>query len=286
MKQSSHYPPTGRLVASTPQANMTTLVASHHMDLWQPRSQSSYDHMSNMSLSGLMPPFETPRPVTNPPSSRAYHQTTSSVEMSMPLFSTHNLPPSVPYQSGAFTFDSVPVNPYNMQQAYPISYVADVPQNISYTRSSLGQQMPVLQEARTPFSTDQRSLKSATASPLQSSSPYYGSSYGAELERTCSEPTEGAGINFSTDVDTLMKAIQAKQPESQHTPQVNKARSVRPMTFENTANIWQEEEHKASQKPRKRYQCNMPGCSKSFYQKTHLEIHVRAHTGAKPFVRL
>jgi uncharacterized Zn-finger protein len=28
----------------------------------------------------------------------------------------------------------------------------------------------------------------------------------------------------------------------------------------------------------------MPGCSKSFYQKTHLEIHVRAHTGAKPFV--
>jgi uncharacterized Zn-finger protein len=28
----------------------------------------------------------------------------------------------------------------------------------------------------------------------------------------------------------------------------------------------------------------MPGCNKSFYQKTHLEIHVRAHTGAKPFV--
>ena len=28
----------------------------------------------------------------------------------------------------------------------------------------------------------------------------------------------------------------------------------------------------------------MPDCSKSFYQKTHLEIHIRAHTGAKPFV--
>jgi len=28
----------------------------------------------------------------------------------------------------------------------------------------------------------------------------------------------------------------------------------------------------------------MPGCNKSFYQKTHLEIHVRAHTGAKPFI--
>ncbi|KAL9093346.1 MAG: hypothetical protein Q9165_004087 [Trypethelium subeluteriae] len=28
----------------------------------------------------------------------------------------------------------------------------------------------------------------------------------------------------------------------------------------------------------------MPDCDKSFYQKTHLEIHIRAHTGVKPFV--
>lgn len=30
----------------------------------------------------------------------------------------------------------------------------------------------------------------------------------------------------------------------------------------------------------------MLGCNKSFYQKTHLDIHVRAHTGDKPFVSL
>jgi len=30
----------------------------------------------------------------------------------------------------------------------------------------------------------------------------------------------------------------------------------------------------------------MPDCNKSFFQKTHLEIHIRAHTGAKPFVSL
>ena len=28
----------------------------------------------------------------------------------------------------------------------------------------------------------------------------------------------------------------------------------------------------------------MPDCRKSFYQKTHLDIHTRAHTGVKPFV--
>ncbi|KAL9078087.1 MAG: hypothetical protein Q9157_002998 [Trypethelium eluteriae] len=36
-------------------------------------------------------------------------------------------------------------------------------------------------------------------------------------------------------------------------------------------------------KGKKRYQCTMPDCDKSFYQKTHLEIHIRAHTGVKPF---
>jgi uncharacterized Zn-finger protein len=39
-------------------------------------------------------------------------------------------------------------------------------------------------------------------------------------------------------------------------------------------------------KTRKRYQCSMPGCHKSFFQKTHLEIHTRAHTGVKPFVSI
>ncbi|KAL1608807.1 DNA-binding transcription factor [Nothophoma quercina] len=128
-------------------------------------------------------------------------------------------------------------------------------------------QMPTVQETHGAFAVDRHVSKSATASPLQSSPSYHGSSFGAELERSRSEPAEGNGVNFATDVDTLMKAIQAKQPDSPQPRQPSKEEDIRP-----------------SQKPRKRYQCNMPGCDKSFYQKTHLEIHVRAHTGAKPFV--
>lgn len=203
---------------------MTTMVASHQGDFWPHRNQHTY-HVPNMSLSGLMSPFEPQRSITNPQPSRTYHQTTSTVEMSLPLFSTNGLTSSVPYQSGAFAFDPVSANPYNMQQAYPMGYVPDVPQNVSYTRSSLIQQLPAHQEACPAFCTDS---KVAVESPLQSSPSFHRSPYGAELERSRSEPTETPGVNFATDIDTLMKAIQAKQPESPAVAQGNKVLHARP----------------------------------------------------------
>ncbi|KAJ4331903.1 DNA-binding transcription factor [Didymella glomerata] len=167
-----------------------------------------------------------------------------------------------------------------MQQTYPIGYMVDVPQNVSYDRWSLLQQLPAQQVGCPTFPTDSKSI---SASLLQSSTSYHGSSYGTELERSRSEPTEGTGINFATDVDTLMKAIQAKQHES---PQVSQAKKVCPPLELQVPLLTQiqEDGEKPSQKPRKRHQCSMPGCNKSFHQRTHLEIHVRAHTGAKPFV--
>lgn len=257
------------------------MVASHQGDFWQQRDQQTF-HMPTMHLSGLMSPFEPQRSVNDPAPTqpRTYHQPSSTVEMSLPLFSTNGLTSTVPYQPGAFAFDPIPVNPYNMQQTYPMGYMADVPQNVSYARSSLIQQIPAHQEGRPTFPTDS---KSVSTSPLQSSSPFHGSSYGTELERSRSEPTEGTGINFVTDVDTLMKAIQAKQPESPQAPQANKVRQLLELRIHPLMHS-QEDGEKPSQKPRKRYQCNMAGCNKSFYQKTHLEIHIRAHTGAKPFV--
>jgi hypothetical protein len=262
---------------------MTTMVASHHVDLWQRRTQPAF-HMPNMNLAGLMSPYDAPRTVTNPPVSRSYHQTASSMDMSMPLFSANGLTSSVPYQPGAFAFDSVPVNPYNMQHAYPMGYVADVPQNVSYARSSLPQQMSAGQEVHNAYNLDRHMSKSVTSSPLHSTSTYHNSTFGAELERSHSEPVDSSGVNFATDVDTLMKAIQAKQPESPQPPPASKVRRKQATSKYFSLTSTQVEESKAGQKPRKRYQCNMPGCNKSFYQKTHLEIHVRAHTGAKPFV--
>ncbi|KAF2720565.1 hypothetical protein K431DRAFT_226143 [Polychaeton citri CBS 116435] len=73
---------------------------------------------------------------------------------------------------------------------------------------------------------------------------------------------------FSTDIDTLMRAIQSKS----QAPEQEQLEQPKPI------------EVPSPSKAKKRYHCEVPGCGKAFYQKTHLEIHTRAHTGVKPFV--
>lgn len=85
----------------------------------------------------------------------------------------------------------------------------------------------------------------------------------------CSSPSDSADDSdeskpaiFATEIDTLMKAIQSKSDAGEQKPTV-KGRTT----------------HAGSNK--KRYLCEISECGKAFYQKTHLEIHTRAHTGIK-----
>ncbi|KAF1832805.1 hypothetical protein BDW02DRAFT_410767 [Decorospora gaudefroyi] len=238
---------------------MAAVVASHHIGLWQERSEPSV-HMRNMHLANMMPPYDTSRTVTTAPVSRSFQSTSNHLDITMPVFSTHGLTTSVPYQTGAFAFDPISVNPYNMQQT--TYYSSNIPHSVSYAASPDVQPLPTVRDTRNVFNP---MVKSESTSPVQSSPMYNDSSYAADCKRSTSEPTESSSTNFVTDVDTLMRAIQAKQTTS---PQPAEPK---------------EEEVKVTQKPRKRYQCTVPNCNKSFYQKTHLEIHIRAHTGAKPF---
>lgn len=92
----------------------------------------------------------------------------------------------------------------------------------------------------------------------------------------------------ATDVDTLMRAIQYKSGSSS-----GRSRgSLSSQPSHRAYALDRQPRFKARRagfeyggfRARRKYQCHVPACDKVFYQKTHLEIHVRSHTGHKPFV--
>ena len=136
--------------------------------------------------------------------------------------------------------------------------------------------------------------------------PRSGTMWGATQETELSpdskiaSPTSASDVAFATDVDSLMKAIQAKSTAAPQRPlpALTPTQRPEPTYYGNPFNngyapvpdkpmppvAIQDEKPKSGQKEKKRYECDIPGCNKSFLQKTHLEIHIRAHTGDKPFV--
>ena len=168
--------------------------------------QSRFDK----DCSNEMSPHDTSPNATDASVSREYQSTSNHIDMkNIPLYSANTLTSSVPYQAGAYAYDvptSVPVNPYNIQQAS--YYSPNMPHPVSYPRSHEIQPLPTLPGVRRVFNPN---VRSEGTSPAQSNQMYADPPYGAELKRSTLEPTEGSGAKFATDVDTLMRAIQAKQ---------------------------------------------------------------------------
>ncbi|KAK4168057.1 hypothetical protein QBC43DRAFT_127673 [Cladorrhinum sp. PSN259] len=97
---------------------------------------------------------------------------------------------------------------------------------------------------------------------------------------------------FHTPLDNLMKAVQAngtegleKKTEAKHYHEDSE--QVRAMSEQLPSPPPQREEsktpkgHPAISKP---FHCGIAGCDKRFAQKTHLDIHQRAHTGESPYI--
>ncbi|EAW08605.1 C2H2-type zinc finger protein [Aspergillus clavatus NRRL 1] len=156
------------------------------------------------------------------------------------------------------------------------------------------QQIPEIRPAKNAIS---RVIRDAVPRPEQNTppSPLAASQVSASETVRVKNPTP-TEIEFSTEVDILMKAIQAKavapQSSLQSLPSLQQlthgSRTSFPQAFAMASstvrsNVVVEELTSRPGKKRK-YTCRLPNCGKSFAQKTHLDIHTRAHTGDKPFI--
>ncbi|TQV92155.1 hypothetical protein V2A60_004451 [Cordyceps javanica] len=164
-------------------------------------------------------------------------------------------------------------------------------------------QLPQAEQGRMIFQRDAKSLHEVQAPSPSARSESRGSTSRCSVS---SHPTANAKtitynetlnpkdrVNFDTDVDELMKAIQRKKseatleasqgptpahtPRADHTEPSTPSGTTAPAATTGTAAA-------AETKPKKKWVCDGPSCNKSFVQKTHLDIHRRTHTGAKPYV--
>lgn len=104
---------------------------------------------------------------------------------------------------------------------------------------------------------------------------------------TPSSTSESFGGEASTvsGVDELMQAIQGKlqNQSTSHSSSSNGGEATG--TFTDGGRSGTVGGSTRAGNPNKRYECNIGECHKAFFQEIHLEIHIRAHTGEKPYVR-
>jgi hypothetical protein len=207
----------------------------------------------------------------------------SAFDMNMSLLSSSALSYPMSYGSSNIGYTTGPGSAASMA-----SYGAIMPPQSLYLPSSYAMNQNISQVRHVPGSTVQLnhgSLVKAESKPLEDQAYMY---YGMALPPSHGPKNPGEA-NFGTDVDTLMRAIQVKSDSRRRGPRISEVHepNERRMSDGPDSDIAREGYSESGQgfpRSRKRYQCSVPSCCKVFFQKTHLEIHVRAHTGAKPFV--
>lgn len=209
----------------------------------------------------------------------------STLSQNFPFYSAP--PYSVPYQG--------PSNPYSFAHSGGHPHAHSTPYQY-FVQNQHIQPQPLRLTTEQPLHSlpEIRPAKNAISQPAKTPDPgHVKPSIGGQ------SPPEGpekkqtpAEIAFSTNVDVLMKAIQAKHaalPTQQSLPSLQQHLAPAahyPSSYPASPQrylIANEGQLPRSVKKRK-YFCDQPDCGKSFAQKTHLEIHRRAHTGQKPFV--
>ncbi|PGH13191.1 hypothetical protein AJ80_06437 [Polytolypa hystricis UAMH7299] len=244
-------------------------------------------------------------------------------------YSNQQIPYSTPLQSPSYAFGHILNNHHAPYQGYfhsnpQINSQAPPPHHHHHHHhhppppQRLGTEptsQPPPPEARPAKSGLARLIRSPQARNDASPIPNHGSVAAdrAPPKQEDTKPLIKPEVDFKTEVDTLMKAIQStpqtRQQSAEHQlPPLQNIRNgnnnhsngiagpswMHPTTYAASASMAPNAamftgHHNRpttagnNQKPRRKYECTLPECRKSFFQKTHLDIHMRAHTGDKPF---
>ena len=250
-----------------------------------------------------------PRPMTSAPLQRpvmAPHFVMGSAYNLSPMPATSGAPYTAHHAFGTFT-------PFNSPPAPPPSPFKQQYQE----RPALRIMAPEAEPSRAiPWSKDNRQSYEA-----QSPNPSIKSESQFSIRSVATIPpapariiTSNVSLNpqneitFSTNVDTLMKAIQAKRETEEIVKKAEAEAQVAvtahsPLAIQEASPIQTQAQVASTTSPeekpllvgfrpteakpqvhRKRHRCEVPGCHKIFTQKTHLDIHRRAHTGDRPYV--
>ena len=192
----------------------------------------------------------------------------------------HQVPQSMPQSSSNYSYQQhMPLAHYDNlpHQSVPTtaSYLVPIPQRPEWNYSKPANTV-------LPSTEDHLYVKTETTSPRQKV---------PSLSSVPSNPESSPGTTeTNTNVDMLVRTIQAKvnpkpgQGSAVSSPATAEKFDYGSLGSQPTSSVFWEASVRGTSNPRKRYQCDIPSCAKSFFQKTHLDIHMRAHTGHKPFV--
>jgi hypothetical protein len=226
----------------------------------------------------------------------------STLGHNFPFYSHPTTPYPLPYQTPSHAAYSFGHSLGHHQHSDPYhTYFVPGQQSINpqpLRLSSESQALPSLPEIRPAKNAINHVSKSSTqslsgpqASGLSSPEPH-GKDTSAEGAAAQENGRPASQAGFSTGIDILMKAIQCQGPPAPSQQSLPPLQNLPPPVMQGYAAVYPMPStappryllYEGPGSKKRKYTCTLPNCGKSFAQKTHLEIHTRAHTGDKPFV--
>jgi len=198
-------------------------------------------------------------------------------------FRHHQLSPpaSPPYQGPVAYNEPVPLTPQTLPDSSSSFRAQPRPEPLTQPRRrDRWEVMTPVERSRSPSVT----VEERRPSPDSSSASSPTSTTSKEI--TPNVRVGGAPVyETRTAVDDLMKVLQTRVKTAKLTEKSRKEQQQQ-------ANGSSEEGQKDSQQGaaaagkarKKRFACDIPGCTKTFAQRNNLETHRRAHTGESPYV--